>query len=72
MLRSGRQIDPRSVDLPAGDPVPADDMVRWRTEMTGRFDLLESIPGAGPVRTFLADVEPEYEAEQQSSEGASR
>jgi murein DD-endopeptidase MepM/ murein hydrolase activator NlpD len=69
MLKSGRQIDPLSVDLPAGDPVPADDMVRWRAEMTGRFDLLGSIPGAGPVRTFLADAEPEDAAEPPPTRG---
>ncbi|NNF14344.1 MAG: M23 family metallopeptidase, partial [Gemmatimonadetes bacterium] len=57
MLRSGQHMDPLSVDLPAGDPVPADDMGRWRGEMTGRMALLESIPPAGPVRTFLAEAE---------------
>jgi hypothetical protein len=59
MLRSGRQIDPLSVDLPAGDPVPADDRDRWRTEMTSRMSLLESIPRAGPVRTRIAVADPE-------------
>lgn len=56
MLRSGQHMDPLSVDLPAGDPVPGDDMVRWRGEMTGRMALLESIPPAGPVRTYLAEA----------------
>lgn len=55
MLRRGRHIDPLSVDLPAGDPVPADDMVRWMDEMMARVALLESIPGAGPVRTAAGD-----------------
>lgn len=68
MLRNGRQFDPLSVDLPAGDPVPADDMVRWRGEMTGRYGLLEMIPRLGPVRTFVADDEdaPAPEAPQPS------
>lgn len=57
MLRSGQHMDPLSVDLPAGDPVPADDMGRWRAEMSGRMALLESIPPAGPVRTFVAEAE---------------
>lgn len=56
MIRSGRHIDPLSVDLPAGDPVPADDMMRWMDEMVARVALLESIPGAGPVRTAGADA----------------
>lgn len=68
MLQNGRQFDPLSVDLPAGDPVPADDMARWRSEMTGRYGLLETIPRLGPVRTFVADAEdsPEPDALQPS------
>jgi murein DD-endopeptidase MepM/ murein hydrolase activator NlpD len=50
MIRSGRHIDPLAVDLPAGDPVPSDDRTRWEREMTVRVALLETIPGAGPVR----------------------
>ena len=56
MLRSGRHMDPLSVDLPAGDPVPSEDRVRWRTEMTGRMALLDLIPPAGPVRSFVAEA----------------
>lgn len=51
ILRDGAQIDPLSVDLPAGDPVPSDDRTRWARERAVRVALLESIPGAGPVRT---------------------
>jgi murein DD-endopeptidase MepM/ murein hydrolase activator NlpD len=57
MLIRGRHIDPLSVDLPAGDPVPADDRMRWLEESTVRVALLGGIPGAGPVRTLLADAE---------------
>jgi len=56
MLRHGNRMDPLSVDLPEGDPVPADDQARWIEEMTGRVTLLESIPGAGPVRMVDADA----------------
>ena len=62
MLRGGRHIDPLSVDLPSGDPVPADDMVRWMDEMMARVALLESIPGAGPVRTARAEIEESEDA----------
>ena len=72
MLRSGRQIDPLSVDLPAGDPVPSDDRVRWQSERTARVDLLESIPRAGPVRTFVADADLEAEPEPEPRGGAER
>ena len=57
MLRGGRHMDPLSVDLPAGDPVPSEDRTRWRSEMSGRMALLESIPPAGPVRSFVAEAE---------------
>ncbi|NJD18606.1 MAG: M23 family metallopeptidase [Gemmatimonadetes bacterium] len=57
MIRSGRQIDPLSVDLPAGDPVPDQAKARWQTERTARFALLDLIPGAGPVRTASARVD---------------
>jgi murein DD-endopeptidase MepM/ murein hydrolase activator NlpD len=62
MLRGGSRMDPLSVDLPAGDPVPASDMVRWMDAMTARVALLESIPGAGPVRTVAVDA-PESESD---------
>jgi len=57
MLQNGRQFDPLSVDLPAGDPVPSDDQRRWDREMSGRVALLESIPRGGPVRTFAAEAD---------------
>jgi murein DD-endopeptidase MepM/ murein hydrolase activator NlpD len=62
MLRSGRQMDPLSVDLPAGDPVPAEDMTRWRSESNARLALLELVPGAGPVRTVVAEPTVETES----------
>ncbi len=57
MLRGGRQMDPLSVDLPAGDPVPDQDRDRWEAEMRARVALLALIPGAGPVRTAAARVD---------------
>jgi murein DD-endopeptidase MepM/ murein hydrolase activator NlpD len=57
MLQSGQYKDPLSVDLPAGDPVPSENRMRWLQEMNVRVALLESIPGAGPVRTLLADAQ---------------
>jgi len=57
MLRGGKHMDPLSVDLPAGDPVPSEDLTRWRAESGARLALLELIPGAGPVRTASARVD---------------
>jgi murein DD-endopeptidase MepM/ murein hydrolase activator NlpD len=58
MLQSGRFVDPLSVDLPAGDPVPSDDRMRWLEESGVRVALLDGIPPAGPVRTMLVDAAP--------------
>jgi murein DD-endopeptidase MepM/ murein hydrolase activator NlpD len=63
LLRNGQQMDPLSVDLPAGDPVPADDRMLWMSEMATRVALLESIPGAGPVRMATADSEEDESGE---------
>ncbi|MGE0159068.1 MAG: M23 family metallopeptidase [Gemmatimonadales bacterium] len=57
MLINGRHVDPLSVDLPAGDPVPSDDRMRWLEESSVRVALLEGIPPAGPVRTLLVEAE---------------
>jgi hypothetical protein len=59
ILSEGQQIDPLSVDLPAGDPVPSEARRQWLGDMTTRVALLESIPGAGPVRTVVVDEEPD-------------
>jgi murein DD-endopeptidase MepM/ murein hydrolase activator NlpD len=63
MLRGGRHIDPLSVDLPAGDPVPSEDRIRWRDELSVRVALLETIPGAGPVRDFVVQARSESETD---------
>lgn len=45
MHRAGRRVDPLAVDLPAGDPVPADDLERWEHESRGRLEMLLALPG---------------------------
>lgn len=74
MMRNGRHMDPLSVDLPAGDPVPSDDRERWRGEMTRRVALLETIPKAGPVRAFAvqAQAEDTEEVAQAQTAGGSQ
>ena len=57
MLQSGQFKDPLSVDLPAGDPVPSENRMQWLEKRTVRMALLESIPGAGPVRTLVAEAQ---------------
>lgn len=45
MHRAGRRVDPLAVELPAGDPVPADDSDRWERESRARFEMLFALPG---------------------------
>lgn len=58
MIRNGSHIDPLAVDLPNGDPVPADDRDRWMSEMRPRVALLSSIPQPRGVRMAQAIVVP--------------
>lgn len=72
MLRSGTHMDPLSVDLPAGDPVPSEDRDRWQVARTARMGLLESIPRADPVQSFAAGTGVEGGEFTDSPGGAQR
>ncbi len=67
MLQNGQQKDPLRVELPPGDPVPSQNRQRWRSEMSARVALLESIPPAGPVRTAIAVAEDDAPAPEDGS-----
>ena len=71
MLRSGRHIDPLSVDLPAGDPVPSQDRARWVQDMNVRVAFLERIPGSNPIRFVANSVEQQDEEQKQAQGGGS-
>jgi murein DD-endopeptidase MepM/ murein hydrolase activator NlpD len=58
LLQRGRFVDPLAEDLPAGDPVPAADRMRWHAESGGRVALLNGSPPSGPVRTMRVDAAP--------------
>ncbi len=55
MVRSGRHVDPLSVDIPTGDPVPSDRRGDWLAQMTPRVALLGRLPPPGLAR--FADQE---------------
>jgi murein DD-endopeptidase MepM/ murein hydrolase activator NlpD len=66
MVRPGGQwVDPLSIPLPPGDPVPASAMSRWALESQGRLELLETLPGPpiltppSPVDVVAAEDKPE-------------
>lgn len=64
MIRSGSHVDPLAVEMPAGDPVPADDLDRWQVELSPRLAMIESLPVVGNPRFARAD--PEEEADEAS------
>jgi hypothetical protein len=68
LKRNGEHMDPLSVDLPAGDPVPTDDQFRWAGDMRIRVALLESIPGSAQV-TLNAAAKPD---DSQEAPGGAR
>ena len=55
MIRNGRHVDPLSVDIPAGDPVPSDRLGQWEAQMRPRVALLERLPAPGLGRFASAD-----------------
>ena len=56
MHTAGRPVDPLAIDLPAGDPVPADDRDRWEREMAERLAMLLRPPGPETFRGRRAAV----------------
>ena len=55
MHRHGQRVDPLAIELPADDPVPADDFERWTTESRERFALLMTLPGPEEVLSRRAE-----------------
>lgn len=55
MHRNGAPIDPLNVDIPAGDPIPADARDWWRGESDLRFALLATLPTAPDLRRAMAE-----------------
>lgn len=55
--RNGSPVDPLNVDIPAGDPIPADAWVRWAQESEFRVQLLQGMEGAPVLRMAEGEVE---------------
>lgn len=59
MHAAGRPVDPLAVELPAGDPVPAQSRAQWERESGARLALLFALPGpeawAGRRAASVAD-----------------
>lgn len=48
LRRSGQVLDPLSIDLPAGDPIPHDAWEAWESQRSERLALLEVRTGFAP------------------------
>jgi len=57
MLRRGRHMDPLSVDLPAGDPVPTEAWDVWESTRTGHLALIDHLPTTAPATVSSLSAE---------------
>jgi murein DD-endopeptidase MepM/ murein hydrolase activator NlpD len=68
MRRGGRALDPLSVRLPPGDPVPTASWARWEAESRGRLELLESLPGL-PILQLAETPDPDVTQDREAEGG---
>lgn len=50
MHRAGRAVDPLAIELPPGDPVPAEQRQKWEDRLASRLQLLDRLPDPRRVR----------------------
>lgn len=50
MRRAGRAVDPLAIELPPGDPVPAEQEATWEADLAASLRLLDRLPGPDAVR----------------------
>jgi len=55
LRRNGQALDPLSINLPPGDPVPTAEWGRWALESQDRLRMLSILPG--PPISLLAETE---------------
>ena len=66
--KDGRPVDPLNVDIPAGDPIPADAMERWVDEGDLRFALLNRARTGPDVRLARADASAAAETDEDDTQ----
>jgi murein DD-endopeptidase MepM/ murein hydrolase activator NlpD len=69
MHRSGRPVDPLNVDIPAGDPIPAEYLERWSVEADVRFALLDMAARGPDFRMARAEAAARQAAQGSTTEG---
>ena len=68
MHRNGTPMDPLSVEIPAGEPIPEDAMDGWREHRNAQFALLETMTPVFGVRMAARDLPSEVDAEESEEE----
>ncbi len=58
LRRNGQALDPLSIKLPAGDPVPTTAWGRWALESEERLGMLSNLPGP-PILRQAEDSDPD-------------
>ena len=53
--RDDQPMDPLSVDIPAGEPIPSERMEEWRAGRDAHFALLEELPAPPQVRMAVEE-----------------
>lgn len=55
MHRDGRTVDPLTVDIPSGDPIPPEARERWSVDLQARLAVLNTLPTGPILRVAQAD-----------------
>lgn len=66
LRRNGQALDPLSIKLPAGDPVPTSSWGRWALESEERLILLEELPGPPIFRMAEEEVSDSTATEERA------
>jgi len=66
MHRHGTPVDPLTVDIPSGDPIPRDARGRWSADLEARVVLLEQVSSPAGIRVVLQEGDG-----KESGEGSS-
>mgnify|MGYP006277930875 CR=1 FL=1 len=66
--RNGAVKNPLDIDLPPGEPVPADSRGRWAVESLARLRLMDPLPGP-PIALLAEAPAPDQEMEENAAGG---
>ena len=56
MHRNGVPVDPLTVDIPVGEPIPLIERARWRAELNARLSILRTVPGRAVFQVAEGDT----------------